>query len=1406
MATAKVSTDYASIPLGDYVSEGLAVVMPDSCFPNMVIGDKFSHPWPYLRREINHNWYCDRRAPIVGFLNRDEAILLHNLALQFQGKPALEIGSWMGWSTCHLALAGVALDVIDPILADPEHLSSIRDSLAAAGVLGRVTLYASESPAGVRELSRVTGTKWNFFFIDGNHEGTAPARDAAECVEHAAQDALIVFHDLTSPDVEEGLKFLQRQGWDVLIYQTMQIMGVAWRGAAKPVSHKSDPSIAWTLPRHLDKYPISGAPPDEDLRRLSRGMAWRDEEIVRLKETAIKSEQSNAALLSAGAVEIHRLSLALADREAELQTQRDIVEDLTNRMEGQQALLHQAAADLDRLKARRDEDLERLYGEIAQKNSQIRNLVSDVDRFSRENLRIAADIKELQWTSDAVKNSVSWKITRPLRRAKASKLAPKVNELLRGAPRRMLRYVLGRDSSSVPDPDSDNREQMVPLFDAEFYREMNPDIAQTGMDPLQHYMTCGAREGRDPHPLFDTSFYCEMNPHVRQMQINPLLHFISQGANGERDPHPLFSTWFYRTQNPDVVKAGINPLVHYIEYGAAEGRDPHPLFDTSFYRDGNPDVVQAGMNPLAHYILHGGVEGRSPHPLFDATFYLATNPDVEQAKVNPLSHYLTHGAKDRRDPHPLFDTSFHIEQNPDVAQAGINPLVHYAIYGAVEDRDPHPLFDTSFYREQKPQVRTLGINPLVHFLSEGPTAEFDPLTPTPNLPDTGICIVTPDVVGPVKNGGIGTACYHYARVLAEAGHPVSVFFTGDLTDCQRAHWRNTYAKLQIKFITLSDTAPVTKLVYGTTWFYERSWRVFEYLRKARFSIVHFQDWQANGFWSIKAKQVGLAFGQTTLTVMTHSCTRWINEGMQQFAAEPFETAKLVWAETYCIERCDALLSPSRYMMEWARGKGITLPPKTVLTPYAWSHRHETDNGIGAPVDNDHLIFFGRLETRKGLHIFSEALRQLQREGVPLPRRLSFLGKHASVLGASSADYLEDLRRDLPTIEFRIINDFDYLQALNYIRETRGLVVICPIMDNYPLTVIECIESKLPFLASTAGGIPEMIDPRISFEPTVLSLANCLKTRETINHGEIRHQYSPSLAATLWHQLHTELLAESTLEVDTGSVPAVAGKVYPKVSVCIPYFNHTQYLQNLVMEFARQGYPALEIILVNDGSGPQAAGEFNRVARNNRDARFRFLTTENRGPGMARNHAAESSTGELLVFFDADNVPKDTSFVSTLVAAIQHCGADCVTSPYDIVGAEKILLREEDTIATYRPVGPCLEAGFLENVLGDATMIIRRSAFEKLGGFPTSRNSWEDHEFLLNLCFLGLRLETFPEATFFYRQSRSGRNQQANAFQNYQSLFERLQSAPSEDLARIITAVGAPMLLGRPGGANHGVPA
>lgn len=232
--------------------------MPDAHFPHMRAGDRLSHPWKYLRREVPHHWYVDERFPLMGFMNRDEATILYNIALQFVGRPALEIGSWLGWSTCHLALAGVRLDAIDPALADPSFRSSVEGSLAGCGVYGNVKLNVGRSPEGVDELAAGREEKWSLFFIDGDHEGPAPERDVRACLPYAAPDCAFVFHDLASPAVAAGLFLLMREGFRVLIYQTQQIMGLAWRGRVTPVAHVPDPEVAWQLPHHLVGLPVSG--------------------------------------------------------------------------------------------------------------------------------------------------------------------------------------------------------------------------------------------------------------------------------------------------------------------------------------------------------------------------------------------------------------------------------------------------------------------------------------------------------------------------------------------------------------------------------------------------------------------------------------------------------------------------------------------------------------------------------------------------------------------------------------------------------------------------------------------------------------------------------------------------------------------------------------------------------------------------------------------------------------------------------------------------------------------------------------------------------------------------------------------------------------------------------------------
>ena len=240
----------------DYVSANCRKIYLDSSFPLMTSINPNSHPWPYLRKEVPHLWYADSRQPLIGFVSRDEAHILYNTALKFQGKPALEIGCWLGWSTAHLASGGVVLDVVDPALASPQIYESVDQSLRSAGVRSNVNLYPGYSPEKVEEIAQENDRRWSLIYIDGNHDAPAPLRDAEVADRYAAEDALILFHDLASPDVAEGLNYLRDRGWNTMIYQTMQIMGVAWRGNVQPVEHIPDPNVDWTLPEHLEGYPV----------------------------------------------------------------------------------------------------------------------------------------------------------------------------------------------------------------------------------------------------------------------------------------------------------------------------------------------------------------------------------------------------------------------------------------------------------------------------------------------------------------------------------------------------------------------------------------------------------------------------------------------------------------------------------------------------------------------------------------------------------------------------------------------------------------------------------------------------------------------------------------------------------------------------------------------------------------------------------------------------------------------------------------------------------------------------------------------------------------------------------------------------------------------------------------------
>ena len=79
--------------------------------------------------------------------------------------------------------------------------------------------------------------------------------------------------------------------------------------------------------------------------------------------------------------------------------------------------------------------------------------------------------------------------------------------------------------------------------------------------------------------------------------MDPLQHYLRYGGREGRNPHPLFETKWYLSQAPELANISVTPLEHYVLYGAREGRSPHPKFDSQFYIKNHPDSVVGEMTP-----------------------------------------------------------------------------------------------------------------------------------------------------------------------------------------------------------------------------------------------------------------------------------------------------------------------------------------------------------------------------------------------------------------------------------------------------------------------------------------------------------------------------------------------------------------------------------------------------------------------------------------------------------------------------------------------------------------------------------------------------------------------------------------------------------------------------------------
>lgn len=156
----------------------------------------------------------------------------------------------------------------------------------------------------------------------------------------------------------------------------------------------------------------------------------------------------------------------------------------------------------------------------------------------RPELRLPEELEQLRRERAILMHSAAWRVAAALR-ALAHGMPRVVRQPLYNAMHRgwsLARLPLRRGWTQRR---ALRRISDSGLFDAEWYTREYPDVAASGIDPLQHYAVHGTVDRRNPSAGFDAAWYLAAYPDVAASGLNPLLHYVRNGRAEGRLARPV---------------------------------------------------------------------------------------------------------------------------------------------------------------------------------------------------------------------------------------------------------------------------------------------------------------------------------------------------------------------------------------------------------------------------------------------------------------------------------------------------------------------------------------------------------------------------------------------------------------------------------------------------------------------------------------------------------------------------------------------------------------------------------------------------------------------------------------------------------------------------------------------------
>lgn len=317
-----------------------------------------------------------------------------------------------------------------------------------------------------------------------------------------------------------------------------------------------------------------------------------------------------------------------------------------------------------------------------------------------------------------------------------------------------------------------------------------------------------------------------------------------------------------------------------------------------------------------------------------------------------------------------------------------------------------------------------------------------------------------------RQGGIGAAMRHLYAWLSHAGYSIEVYYTGRpsfvLPSLIKTAKKNG---IQINYATSLCGIALRNADL-------RSRKTFHILRSTHYDIYLFHDFMADAFHCLQGKSCCKTLRDAKIGIVAHGSAQWVDEGNGQTATAG-KRATLYAMERFCCESADFLVSPSQYLVDWMQERDWKLPVQTQIIPNFFSDPDDKTHQHSVSIKRsiNEVVFFGRLEERKGIRLFCESILRL-----PSPllsgKTITFLGKETHLNEYNIKQILSPLHNMKVTLKF--LKDLNSHSALDYLCDASRIAVMPSLRENSPCAVGECLERGIPFIASSIGGGPELV--------------------------------------------------------------------------------------------------------------------------------------------------------------------------------------------------------------------------------------------------------------------------------------------------------------------------------------------